>query len=347
MDVWFTGLNKGSVMLATAENDIQMSNEEFTMIRDYIHEKSGIFFAENKMYLIKNRLSKRMGELEIKNVRDYFYHVKYDTSMKEFNILMDLVTTNETSFFRNEPQLLSFGAEVLPKIIKERNDSNGPKTLRIWSAGCSSGEEPYTLAMIMLDNMPALSGWNLEIIASDISEEILQKARAGEYSGLTLRNTKADILAKYFIKSGDIYRIKPEVKSIIKFTHLNLNDERRIAMMNNFDVIFCRNVMIYFSDEVKKRLVRGYYNALKPGGFFYIGHSETLHGISKAFKLVYFKNALVYSKEQTTPAVSGAGTSRVGAASKKPISLKTTSSNTGNSRAMDLLSKIKPMTVKK
>ena len=272
--------------------------------------------------------------------------MKYDTSMKEFNILMDLVTTNETSFYRNEPQLLSFGTEVLPQIIKERNESRGPKSLRIWSAGCSSGEEPYTLAMIMLDLGLELAGWKLEIVASDISEEILQKARSGEYSGLTLRNTKPDILAKYFDKSGESYRIKPKVKSMIKFTHLNLNDERRIAMMTNFDVIFCRNVMIYFSDEVKRRLVRGYYNSLKPGGFFYIGHSETLHGISKAFKLVYFKNALVYSKEQVKAGAS-AGATRAGGATMKPISLKTSTGMGGSSRAMDLLSKIKPMTVKK
>lgn len=341
-----TGLRKGSVMLATAENDIHMSNEEFTMIRDFIHEKSGIFFAENKTYLVENRLSRRMAELQIKNVRDYFYHVKYDTSMKEFNILMDLVTTNETSFFRNEPQLLSFGTEVLPQILKERGGSNGLKSLRIWSAGCSSGEEPYTLAMIMLDHIAELAGWNIEIIASDISEDILQKARAGEYTGLTLRNTKPDTLAKYFIKAGEYYKIKPEVKAMIKFSHLNLNDERKVSMMTNFDIIFCRNVMIYFSDEVKKSLVRGFYNGLKPGGYLYIGHSETLHGISKAFKLVYFKNALVYSKEQLRTSLGSEVGHKAGLA-QRSISLKPVGAKNGCSRAIDLLSKIKPMTVKK
>jgi len=332
-------------MLGTAENDLQMTEEEFVMIRDFIHEKSGIYFAENKTYLVKNRLAKRMSELEIKNVRDYFYHVKYDTSLKEFNVLMDLVTTNETSFFRNEPQLLSFGAEVLPQLIKERNEAGGPKSIRIWSAGCSSGEEPYTLAMLMLDKGAQLAGWKIEIIASDISEEVLQKARLGEYAGLTLRNTKPEMLAKYFSKQGEVYKIKPEVKQLINFSHLNLNDERRVAMMNNFDLIFCRNVMIYFSDEVKKRLVRGFYNALKPGGFFYIGHSETLHGISKAFKLVYFKNALVYSKEQTKS--SAIGSSEDGATARRPISLKPTGTQTGSSRAIDLLSRIKPMAAQK
>ncbi len=334
-------------MLATADKDIDMSKEEFELIRDYIHEKSGIFFAENKMYLVKNRLAKRMGELEIKSVKDYFYHVKYDTSLKEFNILMDLVTTNETSFFRNEPQLLSFSSEVLPKLIAEKEQQAGPKSIRIWSAGCSTGEEPYTLAMLMLDRMTLLQGWQLEIVASDISDEVLAKARAGEYSGLTLRNTKADVLSKYFSKTGDSYRIKQDVKSMIKFMHLNLNDERKISMMKNFDIVFCRNVMIYFSDDVKRRLIRGFYNSLKPGGYMYIGHSETLHGISKAFKLVYFKNALVYQKEAAGNNRSvPEGTKRVSVGTRS-TSLSPVGAGGGANRAIDLLSKIKPMTVKK
>jgi chemotaxis protein methyltransferase CheR len=323
-----------------------MTPEEFTMIRDFIHEKSGIYFAENKMYLVKNRLLKRMGDLEIKSVRDYFYLVKYDTSMKEFNILMDLVTTNETSFFRNEPQLQSFGAEVLPQIIKERSAGNGPKSLRIWSAGCSSGEEPYTLAMIALDKGLHLTGWKIEIVASDISEEVLAKARVGEYSGLTLRNCRPDVLARHFVKQGDKHKVKPEVKSLINFSHLNLNEERKVSMMTNFDVVFCRNVMIYFSEDVKKRLVRGFYNSLKPGGYLYIGHSETLHGISKAFKLVYFKNALVYTKEQVRPNAITPTASITGSTASS-TTLKPTGGLSGASKAIELLSKIKPLTVHK
>ncbi|MGD8922489.1 MAG: CheR family methyltransferase, partial [Candidatus Zixiibacteriota bacterium] len=165
-------------MLATAESDIQMSPDEFLMIRDFIHERSGIFFAENKAYLVRNRLAKRMADLDIKTVRDYFYHVKYDASQAEFNRLMELVTTNETSFFRNEPQLLSFSEEVLPLILKEKAASPGSKTLRVWSAGCSTGEEPYTLAMLILQKLSPLNGWQVEIIANDISEETLRRARA-------------------------------------------------------------------------------------------------------------------------------------------------------------------------
>jgi chemotaxis protein methyltransferase CheR len=325
-------------MLTDAENDIQMSLDEFIMIRDFIHEKSGIYFAENKMYLVKNRLTKRMLELGIKNIRDYFYHVKYDVSLKEFNELMNLVTTNETSFFRNEPQLLSFSEEVLPLMTKEKLASGQPKTLKIWSAGCSSGEEPYTLAIILLEKTFMIPGWNIEILANDISENVLHKGRLGEYSGITLRNVKPNLLSRYFTKSGETYRVNAEVKNLVKFFHMNLNEARRMNMMTGIDIIFFRNVMIYFSDEVKKQIIRSFYNCLKPGGYLYIGHSETLHGLSKAFKLVYFKNSLVYQKE----AAKGEAETVRKAVSTGESAMSDAAGGAG--RAIELLSKIKPMT---
>ena len=328
-------------------NELELQYDDFIMIRDFIHEKSGIFFADNKMYLVKNRLIKRMNELGINSYRDYFYHVKYDTSLKEFNNLMNLVTTNETSFFRNEPQLLSFSEEVLPLIINEKKQMTGTKTLRIWSAGCSTGEEPYTLAIIILEKLKSLAGWKVEIIANDISEQALQKARQGEYSGLTLRNTDTEILNRYFIKNGDVYRVKQEIKALVNFSHLNLNDPRRMSVNTGYDTIFCRNVMIYFSEEVKKELVRRFFNTLRPGGYFYIGHSETLHGISKAFKLVYFKNALVYHKEVV--GIDSKASSNVMNVRSSFSMKKNSTSNVadGAARALDLLSKIKTSNVKK
>jgi len=322
--------------MSIQDQDLQMSTEEFVMIRDFIHERSGMFFAENKMYLIKNRLQKRMEQLDIKTVRDYFYLVKYDASQKEFNMLMDLVTTNETSFFRNEPQLASFAQEVLPAMLRDKDKAN-QKSLRIWSAGCSTGEEPYTIAMqVLLALHGVVNGWNIEVIANDISEDVLQKARRGEYSGLTLRNVRPDLLGKYFTKVDDIYRVNPDVKALVKFSHLNLNDPRKASFMNNFDIIFCRNVMIYFSDEVKRQLTRTFFNSLRPGGYLYIGHSETLHGISKAFKLVYLKNALVYQKE-ATPAATGSKPAAAGAAAQPAA---------GASRALDLLKQVKQTATK-
>lgn len=265
-----------------------------------MHEKSGMYFAENKKYLIENRLSKRMAALGIKSYKDYFYHVKYDTTLKEFNMLMNLVTTNETSFYRNPPQLKSFQEEVLPLVIAKKRERNEPKRLRIWSAGCSTGEEPYTLAMIALEVIGETSGWQIEIIANDISEQVLYAARKGVFNEMTLRTTPPDIVRKYFTDNGTSYTISEKVKRLVKFSQVNLSDRRQMTQMNNFDFVFCRNVMIYFSDEVKKQIVKGYYNALGPRGYFFIGHSESLHGISRSFKLVYFKNALVYHKEENS-----------------------------------------------
>jgi len=325
------------------------------MIRDFILERSGILFAENKMYLLKNRLIKRMADLGIKAYRDYFYHVKYDTSNREFSQLMNLITTNETSFFRNEPQLLSFSEEVLPLMVQAKAADRSSRSIRIWSAGCSTGEEPYTLAMMILERLGSVAGWNIEIVANDISEQVLHKARQGEYSGITLRNVKPTVLNKYFtrVDGSDLYKVKPEVKSLVRFSQINLSDSRQISRNSNMDVIFCRNVMIYFSDDVKKQIVRGFYNSLRPGGYFYIGHSETLHGISKAFKLVYFKNALVYQKEATSAPETTSRAAKADAAGRSRIQVNRGSSSAksgssgGAARALDLLSKIKPMAVKK
>lgn len=307
--------------------DPEISMEEFSLFRDYIHERAGIYFADNKMYLLKNRLAKRIQELNIKNYKDYFYRVKYDVTMKEFYHLMNLVTTNETSFYRNPPQLKSYAEEVLPTVVKEKLASVGAKTLKIWSAGCSTGEEPYTLAILILEFLRSTSGWNIEIIASDISEDALAAARKGCYTELSLRTTPPEIIKKYFTPDEGKYIIKPEIKTMVRFGHLNLYDSRKLSMFSGMDFIFCRNVMIYFSDEVKKQVVRGFYNALRPGGYLYIGHSESLHGISKAFKLVYFRQALVYHKEPK------GGGSELDSADNKIGALK----------AIELLKQIKPV----
>lgn len=315
------------------DKDLELTKEEFGQFREFIHEKAGMYFADNKMYLIKNRLAKRISELGLTSYKDYFYRIKYDVTMKEFSKLMNLVTTNETSFFRNPPQLKSFSAESLPQVIEQKMKQRGTKTLKIWSAGCSTGEEPYTLAIIVLELLKATAGWNIEIVASDISEQVLAVARQGIYSNMTLRSTPRDLVTKYFDQDDDKYIIKPEIKKLVRFGSLNLNDSRKLSMYSGMDFIFCRNVMIYFSDEVKKQLVRNFYNCLNPGGYFYIGHSESLHGISKAFKLVYFKNALVYQREGTDTSNDKATTGKMGDGSM------------GAGKAMDLLKKIKPMVV--
>ena len=289
-------------MLQTESINLELSLEDFVAFRDFIHERCGIYFAENKKYLVENRLSKRMTTLGLKSFRDYFYQVKYDTSLKEFNMLMNLVTTNETSFYRNPPQLACFQQEVLPLIISQKQQAGHGKRLKIWSAGCSTGEEPYTLGMILLEVLGERNDWNIEIIANDISENVLYSARTAAYGEMSLRTTPLPIVNKYFTREGEKYYVTESVKRLVKFSHLNLADRRKMAQMADMDIVFCRNVMIYFSDDIKKQIVKGFYNSLRPGGYLYIGHAESLHGISRAFKLVYFKNGLVYFKETSAAA---------------------------------------------
>ena len=274
----------------------ELKVEDFIVFRDYIHEKSGLFFPETKMYLVKNRLANRMKELGIKTYKDYFFMVKYDTTNREINELMNLLTTNETSFFRNIPQLTAFSDEVLPSLIKEKTATNC-RTLRIWSAGCSTGEEPYTISILLMEKIPNLSAYNVEIIANDISENVLQTARKGIYHELSLRTTPRRYIEKYFTRAGNVYRINDNVKKSIKFSQINMTDSLKMSLIRNVDVIFCRNVTIYFSDEAKRRVTKFFYRSLVKGGYYFIGHSESLHGITKAFKLVYLKNGLVYQKE--------------------------------------------------
>jgi chemotaxis protein methyltransferase CheR len=303
-------------MIGTKSNIQELKAEDFVAIRDFIHERSGIFFAENKKYIVENRLSKRMADLGVKNYKDYFYLIKYDTSQKEFNTLMNLITTNETSFFRNPPQLKAFSDEVLPLIVKEKEVSKQRK-LRIWSAGCSTGEEPYTLSIILLEKIRDAASWQIEILANDISEQVLYAARTGVYNDMSLRSTERFIIEKYFTREPEGYRVSDDVKRLVKLSHMNLTDFKKMAMFKDIDILFCRNVMIYFSDDVKRNIVRHFYGSLRPGGYFFIGHSESLHGISKSFKLAYFKNALVYQKEASATAAAAAVSERREAVSER------------------------------
>jgi len=278
-------------------NSLQLSDKKFTQIRNLIYEESGMYFANTKKYLLESRLSKRIEEMRLSSFDEYYYLLRYSPKKKEeFSRLFDEVTINETSFFRNMPQLQAFEKEVLPEILKKREE--GEQRLRIWSAGCSSGQEPYTLAMI-ISEFAATKAFKFvpEIIANDISGAMILEAQKGRYKEYYLRNTPDEYKSRYFTKRGDEYIINDSVKVMVKFSIMNLLDETKTKMMRDMDVIFCRNVIIYFDEEAKKRVIGTFYESLKPGGYLFIGHSESLHNISRAFKLMLFPNAIVYKKE--------------------------------------------------
>lgn len=281
----------------TLNKDVGLSNDEFLLLRDFIYQQCGIFIAENRKYLVENRLSSRLKELNLKSYGEYYHFLRFDANRRrELNKLFEVVTTNETSFFRNPPQLDVFKQVVLARTLDEAR-KKGRKYLRIWSAGCSSGEEPYTLAIILADLLGAeLSQWDIKITANDLSEAMLALARQGTYSDYALRTTPKDIVAKHFVKEGQLYRINPKLKQLVSFGQINLNDKFQLQRVERSHIVFCRNVIIYFDDEMKKHVISAFYDNLLPGGDLLIGHSESLHNISRAFKPEHHAGAIVYRK---------------------------------------------------
>jgi chemotaxis protein methyltransferase CheR len=276
----------------------KMTDETFILLRDFIYEQSGIYFADNKKGQLENRLAMRLKVNNLLDYDKYYYLLKYDPQAgRELRALFDSVTTNETSFFRSPPQIQAFQEKVLPEIIT-RKDKQHDRMIRFWSAGCSTGEEPYTMGIVIRQVLnDKHANWDIKIVASDISEKALHSAKAAMYSDYSLRAVAPEIKQLFFTPDGNSYRIIEDVRNLVDLQYLNLNDAKRVQIMKGFDVIFCRNVLIYFDDEARKRFVSQLYNSLNHGGYLFIGHSESLHNISRAFKLVHFPGALGYKKE--------------------------------------------------
>ena len=278
---------------------IEMSNHSFYALRDMIYKRSGIFFTDQEKYVLENRLLRHIEEGGFDDFEKYVDFLRHDPLRdKEFSSLFDLVTTKETSFFRDANQLQAFESVVLPPIVKEAEEK-GCKKLRIWSAPCSTGEEPYTLAMLLLNKFPKIqdSGWDIEIHGSDISECVLQSARRGEYNDYSIRNVPPPYLDRYFTKNGNgKYNVRPEVRGMVRLSNINLFDNMRVKMFRGMNIVFCRNMLIYFDEAAKKRVIANIYDSLAPGGYLFIGHAESLFNISRAFKLVNINNILIYQK---------------------------------------------------
>ncbi len=273
-----------------------MTNQEFILLRDFVYEKTGIYFAENKGYLLESRLAGRLDELGLSSFEEYHYYLKYggQKTGQELISLFDLVTTNETSFFRNPPQLDAF------KMIVQKSYANGPWPqggLKIWSAGCSTGEEPYTLAILMLELM-SQTGRSLPftILGTDISTKALESAKKGIFNQYSVRNTDKVVLNKYFTEKKGIYILNDAVKKYVTVNFLNLMDSDSYRKYKQMDMIFCRNVLIYFDDKGKKKVIENLYESLKPKGYLTIGHAESLHNISRGFKPLIFPGTIAYQK---------------------------------------------------
>jgi len=277
--------------------DVFLPTPYTAQIRELIYQASGIYTPDNRLRFLEERCNRRMAAMRVPSVRDYFEYLTVHVGrVTELKSLLNEITVGETCFFRNQPQLDALQKVVIPGVVA--NKANQPlRHLRIWSAGCSTGEEAYTLAMMMLENSGGLlKNWTFEIIATDLNENSLLKAQEGIYGDYALRNVKSYYLDKYFEKVGDGYRVGQALRSLVRFSRVNLLDDGRMVFLKAMDVIFCCNVLIYFDSASKRRVVQHFYNNLLPNSYFFLGHSESLFGISGDFKLVHFPGATAYVK---------------------------------------------------
>ena len=275
------------------EEIIPLEEDVFRLIRDFVKDYCGIYFDDDSRYLLERRLSRRVRTHHFTTFREYYRHLLYHRNRdEELASIIDIITVNETYFFREQNQLKTLSEEILPEILKTNKDK---KRLRIWSAGCSTGEEPYTVAMLVLEK-GRFRDWDLEIFGSDINQRVLQVARSGVYRKNSFRTTEPYFLHKYFKEENGLSRISDNVKQYVNFTHLNLLDPVKIKLFGAMDIIFCRNVLIYFDHLSRKKVIEMFYERLVDGGYLLLGHAESLINLSTAFTLRHFKYDMVYQK---------------------------------------------------
>jgi len=273
-----------------------ISDKDFEQLRDYIYNLCGIYFQASKKYFLESRLTRRMEASGVKTHAEYYQLLRSPRGVGELKFLLDEITTNETCFFRNPPQLNALETKLLPEIVATKNKM-GFRKLRIWSAASSSGEEAYTLAMILLEKRGTLlKDWIIEIIGTDINETVIAQAKEGVFSAYSVRNMPDFYKRKYITEDNGKFILAPEVKKFVTFNKLNLYEDAKMIFMKSFDIIFCANVLIYFDVASKSKVVQHFYNNLQPYGYFFVGQSESLHGINDKFKTVHFPGGFAYNK---------------------------------------------------
>lgn len=265
----------------------KLNDQEFKKFRDVIYHESGISFTKTNRPILESRLKERLRDLKIDTVEDYYGLIlKEDQEMKN---LLDIVTTNLTKFFRNTTHFGAFENQVIDDLIKVKKD----KKIKLWSAGCSTGEEPYSLAMVLKEKLDP--DWEIQIVASDISFNALMKAKEGFYSPDKVVGIPAKYLKKYMVEIGDGYYVKDELKSLIRFDYHNLKND---SGLRDFDVVFCRNVIIYFDSAAQQKVMNLIYNSMNEYSYVFIGHSESLFGMTTNFIFTKMGEACLYMKKE-------------------------------------------------
>lgn len=271
-----------------------LSLKEFRLLRDLVNQFCGIYFADDSAYVMERRLRERLRELGIDDFAEYYRYLQYHPrSEAELEAAAEVLTTNETYFFREAYQLRAFTDEILP-VVRTRALSRGSKRLDVWSAGCSSGEEVYSIAML-IDSTGLFEGWDVRVFGNDISRRVLRKARSATYGSASFRAMIADYEG-YFIETDEGKQVHPRIRSMCHFGHLNLMNQRRVAIVGRVDVTFCRNVLIYFDDASRSKVLDTIYQRLNRGGFLLLGHSESLLHSSTAFEITQLRTDIVYRR---------------------------------------------------
>jgi chemotaxis protein methyltransferase CheR len=270
---------------------------ELVRIRELIYQVAGIFHPDNKLRLLRERCGRRMKNLGVQTMRQYFECLTIGPIRQgELIALLNEITIGETFFFRNSAQLDALRRIVIPNVLAAKAKGT-QRRLRIWSAGCSTGEEPYALRMSLLDQAEGqLEGWVVEILATDLNQRSLAHAKAALYGKYSTRNITPIHQQKYFVPFGDQLRVNPMVRANVTFSRLNLSDDARMTLMRNIDIIFCCNVLIYFDLISKQRVIRHFFNNLLPHGYLFLGHAESLYGVSQDFRLVHLPGTTGYVK---------------------------------------------------
>ena len=269
---------------------------QFTAISRLVKERCGINLHQGKMALVAARLHKRLRALKFASFGQYLEYIRNDAEGTETTAMLDALTTNVTHFFREPQHFYYLKSTVLPWILRQHDQD---RRIRIWSAGCSSGEEPYSIAILLRSAIKNLGNWDLRVLATDLSRQMLKLARQGIYEPHQLRQVPLTLISQNFTPSKSglqiSYQIKEPLKRVVDFAQLNLVDPW--PMKGPFDAVFCRNVMIYFDKPTQQQLVARFWKILAPGGALFIGHSESLTGIQHRFS---YQQPAVYKKSEVS-----------------------------------------------
>ena len=265
-----------------------MNDFDFERFRKLIYDESGIHFSSSNRPILESRLRERLRETQLGTVADYYELITRREA--ELRILLDSVTTNLTRFFRNTAHFQSFEYHVLPELLSQKQKT-GDRKMRTWSAGCSTGEEPYSIGIVMREILPP--DFTVEIVASDLSLKSLMIAKDGYYPKSRSGNISQRHLSKYFEKLPDGYRVRDEIRNMVKFDYHNLKFD---SGLRNLDIVFCRNVLIYFDETAQRAVVQKFWNAMSNNAYLFIGHSESLFGMNTDFEFVKTNWSTLYRK---------------------------------------------------